>query len=212
MPLLYDALLRVLELRAVGRFCLRAAMLEPWIVEAKSSGEPVWMWIASMLLAKLLVDEFLRVNTSSPKVGASYSEGPTLSFRSLWPGDDKTACAETFECWYMSDCEKAGPWPFGPQNGSAASDAEAWGRLYGGSKRSSVSFAGFMSAPESWLSVHPENMEVMEATDDTLGSVDDCVVPVDCVPEKGEASDEMDPALFCTSAGAPVLSAAAYCR
>ena len=71
IPLVYEALRNVLELSAVGRLCLLAAMLEDWVVCWNSSGVLFWMCIASMLLARLLVDELRLAKASSPKTLAS---------------------------------------------------------------------------------------------------------------------------------------------
>lgn len=82
IPGVYEALLMAFELNATGRFCLLTAMLDVWLSCLKSSGVPLRICIASMLLARLLVEEFLRLKTSSVKdCGISKSDGATLCFR-----------------------------------------------------------------------------------------------------------------------------------
>jgi len=65
----YDALLIELEFNVTGRFCLLAAMLADWFDDLYSSGVPFRIWIESMLWARLLVEEFLRVYASSWNTG-----------------------------------------------------------------------------------------------------------------------------------------------
>jgi hypothetical protein len=43
-------------------------------------------------------------------------------------------------------------------------------------------------------------------TEDVFAPVDDWVVAVDCVPENGEGSDDIDPWLFCASAELEVFA------
>lgn len=94
----YEALRIAVELRLIGRFCRLAAILDDWSGSENSSGVLFLMCIASMLVARLLVDEFLRPKASSRKcTGMSRSEGAALSLRAC-SGVVMMACEDEFSC------------------------------------------------------------------------------------------------------------------